>query len=245
MVSSIVSSRFTGTVLTFVLLVGAGSGLRPLEQSLAGPVALRREQLAALTGPGTVLAVVSGLRSAVASGYWLLANRAWERREAAATKSYLELTVAADERPAYFWLNGARMLAYDLPEWRMPDAAPRALRERIYHEQATAALDFLAKGLRWHGADAALFIEMANIHLRCTGDLAQAAHWYHLAAKQPGAPYYAARIYADLLQKMGRPEEARDWLREILPGLPLTDAAARQEVVVERIQALDRLLAAR
>jgi hypothetical protein len=245
MVSNIVSSKVTGLVLACALLGGAASGLRPLEQALAGPVALRREQLAALAGPGAVVAVVSGMRSVVASGYWLLANRAWERREAAALTTFLELTVAADERPAYFWLNGARMLAYDLPEWQIPDNAPQAIRQHIRDEQARAALEFLAKGLRWHGADVALFIEMGNVHLRCTGDVAQAAHWYRLAAQQPGAPYYAARIYADLLQKMGRLEQARDWLQEILPGLPVDDAAARRAVVADRIQVLDRLLAAR
>jgi tetratricopeptide (TPR) repeat protein len=190
-----------------------------------------------------VLAVVSGFRSAVASGYWLLANRAWERRELIATKSYLELTVAADARPVYFWLNGARMLAYDLPEWRMTANAPLAWRQRIHDEQARVALEFLAKGLHWHGTDAALFIEMANIHLRCTGDVEQAAACYRRAAQVPGAPYYAARIHAELLQRLGRLEEARDWLREILPGLPANDEAARRTVVVERIQMLDRLLA--
>ena len=244
MASSIVNFNLTAWGLNIALLLGAAAGLRPLEQSLAGPGPWRREQLAALAGQGTILPVVVGFRSAVASGYWLLANQAWERRELAATKAYLDLTVAADARPVYFWLNGARMLAYDQPLWRIPDAAPQAYREHIYDEQAEAALEFLAKGLRWHGDDAALFIEMANIHLQCTGDLTQAATWYRRAAREPGAPYYAARLYAELLQRMGRLEEARDWLREILPGLPVDDAAAGRTVVVERIRVLDRLLMA-
>jgi tetratricopeptide (TPR) repeat protein len=245
MLSSIASSKITGLLLTGALLVGAASGLRPLEQSLTGSGVLRREQLAALAGQGTILPVVSGMRSAVASGYWLLVNQAWERREPAAMKTCLELTVAADERPVYYWLNGARMLAFDLPEWRMPATAPQALRQRIREEQAGVALQFLAKGLRWHGDDAALYVEMANIHLRCTGDLAAAAQCFRRAAQQPGAPYYAARIYADLLEKMGQLAEARDWLQEILPGLPANDAAARRTVVLDRIHALDQLLAAR
>jgi tetratricopeptide (TPR) repeat protein len=219
--------------------------LRPLELTLAGAARVRPEQLIALAGHGTTLTVLGGLRSAVASGCWLQANRAWEQRDAASMVTWLELTVAADERPVYYWLNGARMMAYDMPEWRLTDSMPRAYRRKIHDEQAQSALQFLAKGLRWHGKDAALFIEMANLHLRCTGDLAQAAQCYRLAAQQDDAPYYAARIHAELLQKMGRLKEARDWLRQILPRLPEGDAAARKEVVVARIQALEQQLAER
>ena len=61
----------------------------------------------------------------------------------------------------------------------------------------------------------------------------------------PGAPYYAARIHGELLQAMGRPQEALHWLREILPGLPDNDPAARREVVLERIRALEEELAGR
>lgn len=245
MASSIASSRLVGLGAAWVSILMVATVLRPLERTLAGTTSVRLEQLAVLAGQGTALTVLGGLRCAVASGCWLQANRAWEQRDAASMMTWLELTVAADERPVYYWLNGARMLAYDMPEWRLTASAPRAYRRKIQEEHAQSALQFLANGLRWHGKEAALFIEMANLHLRCTGDLAQAAHCYRLAAQQDDAPYYAARIHAELLQKMGRLEEARDWLRQILPRLPEGDAAARKEVVVARIQALERQLAAR
>jgi len=68
------------------------------------------------------------MRAAVAGGFWLQANCAWERRDAAETAALLNLTVAADERPLYFWLNGARMPAYDLPAWRSTADLPEAVR---------------------------------------------------------------------------------------------------------------------
>ena len=59
------------------------------------------------------------------------------------------------------------------------------------------------------------------------------------AAEQPGAPYYAARIYGELLRELGRPAEALAWLRQILPALPADDPAARRDVVVQRIKLLE------
>ncbi len=241
----------TRPVILCVTLATLGAAvflLRPLEHRagvLAAQSELRVEQLTAAAGHGSTLGLLGGMRSAVASGCWLRANLAWERRDLAATTTLIELTVATDERPLYFWLNGARMLACDMPEWRLAGSAPAALRPRINEEQAQLALHFLEKGLRWHGADPALYIEMANIHLRRRGDAGSAAHCYRLAAEQPGAPYYAARIHAGLLHEMDRPREALAWLRQILPALPTDDPLARREVVIERIKALEQELAAR
>lgn len=202
-------------------------------------VSLAREQWTLLADRGGAPAVLGGWRAVAAGGFWLRANLAWERRDVAAMAWWIELTVAADERPVYFWLNGARMMAYDPPAW-LPPAAPAAVRRRVDEEHARRALDFLERGLRWRGPDPALYVEMGNLHLRRRGDWAAAARCYRLAAEQPGAPYYAARIHAELLCALGRPGEALAWLRQVLPGLPADDPAARREVVVERIRALER-----
>jgi hypothetical protein len=240
--SSTVSSRSVAALLPVVALFAGGFLLRALEQP--APAVLRGEQLAALAGQGGLPAVLGGLRSTVAGGFWLRANLAWERRDAEGTPALLELTVAADERPAYFWLNGARMLAYDVPEW-LPVTAPAVVRQQVREVQAQRALDFLAKGLRWHGPAADLYVEQANIHLRRRGDLESAARCYRLAAEQPGAPYYAGRLHGELLVELGRPREALLWLRQILPTLPADDPAARREVVQARIRALEQELAMR
>lgn len=240
--SSTVNSRPGAWLLPAVALLAGGFLLRALEQP--APAAWRAEQLPVLVGQGGLPAVLGGLRSTVAGGFWLRANLAWERRDAAATAALLELTVAADERPAYFWLNGARMLAYDVPEW-LPATAPAVVRQRIGEAQAQRALDFLAKGLRWHGADADLYVEQANIHLRRRGDLESAARCYRLAAELPGAPYYAGRLHAELLVELDRPHEALAWLQQVLPSLPADDPAARRDVVLARIRALEQELAGR
>jgi len=239
MSSSTVNSSPRALGACLALLIAGAFCLRPLERRLAAPGEVRGEQLAALTGHGSALAVLGGMRSAAASGFWLRANLAWEKRDVPETASLIGLTVAADERPLYFWLNGARMLAYDMPEWQSREVMPAAVWQQVNARFAGQAIRLLEQGLHWHGADAAFYVEMGNIHLRRTGDLAAAAQCYRLAAEQPGAPYYAARIYAELLEKQGRTREALDWLRQILPGLPADDPAARRDVVLQRIGLLE------
>ncbi len=224
--------------------VVAGFLLRAVESGLAPPTAWRGEQLVAMAGRGGLASVLGGLRAVVAGSYWLRANLAWEQHEAASMETFLGLTIAADERHLYFWLNGARMLAYDVPAWRSGDT-PLAVGRQVRGEQAQRALQFLEKGINWHGADPAMYVEMANIHLRQLGDGASAARYYRLAAEQPGAPYYTARIHAELLRELGRPQEALKWLRGILPHLPADDPAARRAVVQARIEALEQELAGR
>lgn len=223
-------------------LLAGGFMLRAMEQRLPPPTAWRGEQLVARAGRGGLMAGLGGLRAVVAAGSWLRANLAWEQRESAAMEMHIGLTVAADERPLYFWLNGARMLAYDVPAW-LPGDTPLVMARHLGGQQAHRALRLLAQGLSWHGAEAELYIEMANIHLRQLHDLEGAARCYRLAAEQPGAPYYAARIHAELLRELGRPEEALAWLRLLLPGLPGDDPAARREVVIQRIKVLEQELA--
>lgn len=245
MFSNAVNSRPATLALPLALLMVAAFLLRPLEHGLSsGAASVPKEQLVSLAGRGGTLAVLGGMRSVVASGFWLRANLAWEQRNPVETTALLELTVAADERPLYFWLNGARILAYDVPAWP-PAVVPLAVRQRASEEQAHMALGFLEKGLRWHGPDAELYVEMASIHLRRLGDLESAARCYRLAAEQSGAPYYAARIHAELLSELGRPQEALLWLRQVLPKLPADDPAARRPVVLERIKALEQELAGR
>jgi tetratricopeptide (TPR) repeat protein len=239
MPSHAVNFRFAGLTL---LLLPAGWLLRELEGPLATPVPASAEQWAALAGQGGLPVMLGGLRSVAAGGFWLRANLAWERRDPRATRMLIEATVAADERPAYFWLNGARMLAYDFPSWAPADI-PESVRANIVQAESARAIAFLEQGLRWHGPDALLYVELGNIHLRQRGDLEHAARCYRLAAEHPGAPYYAARIHAELLLKLGRTREALAWLQGVLPTLPADDPEARREVVLARIKDLERQVA--
>jgi hypothetical protein len=236
MCSSTANSSSLVLAWPLLLCFPVGWALRTLEPSAAGPApVIRDERSPSRVVPAVWPALAQGLRPVMAGACWLRANLAWEDRDEAATHFWIELTVATDERPAYFWLNGARMIAYDMPGW-MP--GPDNGRNEAF---AQRALQLLAKGIRWRGGDAALLIEMGNVHLRRRGDWEQAARYYRLAAERPGAPYYAARIHAELLLALGRPHEALAWLRRVFPGLPEHDPAARRAVVAARIRALEEM----
>ena len=239
MSSGIANSRLWPWVFSPLVLLATLCVLRPLEaRLLPGPAS----PAAALAGSGETIAVLGGLRTVVAGGLWLRTNLAWERRDEVETTTMLQLTVAADDRPLTFWLNGARMIAYDFPTWRS-EGAPAAVGERNRREQAQAALSYLERGLQVRGPAAEIVVEMANIRLRALRDREGAARLFRQAAELPGAPYYAARIHAELLRELGRPAEALAWLKQIQPGLPENEPAAQRAVVLARIKGLEQEVA--
>lgn len=237
MSSAVASSDRRVLWVPLLLLLLAMLLARPVELLLSGPAAGGGHATPGMAS----LAVLGGFRSAAAGAAWLQANLAWERRDADRTRVFLEATLAADDRPLYFWLNAARMMAYDFPRWRTSDA-PMGVRDKVVREEAGRALALLERALVRHPARAEIYLEMANIHLRALGDREEAARLFRLAAEQPGAPWHAARIHAELLRELGRPAEALAWLRGILPSLPVDDPAARRQVVAQRIRELESLV---
>lgn len=193
---------------------------------------------------GMTLAVLGGFRAIAADLVWLKSYFAWERRDVTATESLLWLTTALDGRPLNFWLNGARIIAFDITAWRI-DAAhgdapvPESARTHLSELQGQRALWFLQRGLAVHPHRAAMWIERANIELNCLHDPALAAESYRRASELPDAPYYPARIHAELLRRLGRKSEALAWLVELYPRLPVHVEAAAADVVLGRIRQLE------
>jgi len=163
---------------------------------------------------GTVVSV-EGLRVLAGDVLWLRTHRAWVRGDLAATQVRLNLAVEANPRALAFWLNGARMLAYDMREWRIARAgrgvASTATWRRITREQADQAFAWLDRAGRFHPRAPEIFVERALIQLYCLGDSAAAAENFRLAAERPRAPGYAARLQLVLLQRLSRISSARPW----------------------------------
>jgi len=202
---------------------------------------------AAASRQAIVVGLLGGFRSTVADIAWLEACQHAEAHDLPGTESLLQLVTMIDPRPLYFWLNGARIMAYDMPDWRIAaeggeGTVAAAVQGRIRHEQAQRALVRLDEAMKFHPASAALWIERANIQLNRLGDLPGAAASYRRAWEQPGAPYFAARLHAELLRCLGRKADALAWLVQLHPQLPPTDDSASAGLVLSRIRELEREL---
>ena len=97
------------------------------------------------------------------------------------------------------------------------------------------------QALDFHPENAKLYLEKAQIYLNRLKDDANAAEWFLRASQQDDAPYFAGRIYAELLRKQGRDAEAYDFLKNLHTGLPNTPYA-QKGIVLERIIDLEKTL---
>ena len=246
-----VKSRLLAIFVTLGGLALTGAGLRWMEAPLwaalrAEQPALRLDSAAAAAGQGVTLGLLGGFRAIVADFTWLRLHVIWEQRDLAATDTLLRLVTTIDPRPLYFWVNGARIIAFDMTAWRIAEAGghevlPAVQRDRLGAEQARLAIRLLEEAMTFHPGNAALWIERANIELNRLRDGEAAAESYRKAWEQPGAPTYAARLHAELLRRLGRKAEALVWLTRLHPQLPPEEEGT--ELVLSRIRDLERELA--
>jgi hypothetical protein len=241
--------RFAIAVVTLAALAATSLALRPLEgpawdEVRARGMGIDAPGIESAVGQGVVAGLLGGFRALGAEFLWLKVNSEWEEKNLPATETAIRAVTAIDSRPVYFWINGARMIAYDMPNWRIErgggfDVVPLTVRTRVDEEQARIALEMLADARQVHPESAELVIEVANIYLRRLHDITTAAQLYRQAAELPGAPFYAARIHAELLRNLGRRQEAHVWLVHLHQTLPRDVPEAMPEVVLARIREIE------
>lgn len=252
-----VFSAFTDSRLLTLLIVIAtlgvcGAGLGRVAASAwaasrASQPALQLDSAVAAAGQGVTLALLGGFRALAADAAWIRMYVLWETQDLPGAEAMLRLVTMLDPRPLYFWLNGARIMAYDFASWRIAlaggyEAVPLSVQERIAREQGEIALRHLETAMQYHPRSAELWVERANIELNRLRDVAAASESYRRAWEQPRAPYYTARLHAELLRRLGRKADALAWLKRLHPDLPLSDESARADVVLARIRELEREL---
>ena len=240
---------FRTGALVLLGLLGAGIVLRPLEapawtEVRAKQPALRLDSLKDALGQGVTVGLLGGFRAIVADLFWIRTNSLWEKYDLPGTQTSIKLVTAIDPRPLYFWLNGSRMIAYDMPNWRIDkaggyDVVPDSVKRRFDEEQSSIGIKFLEGALGFHPENPLLVLEIGNIHLNRLKDVETASRYYLRASKHPDVPYYAARIYAELLRRLDRKREAYDFLKTLHPTLPKDDEMAQSRVVLDRIRELE------
>lgn len=237
------------TVLLALLLLGLV--IRPVEAPAwqtvkAGQPEMKLEAIEGALGQGLVIGVLGGFRAILADFLWIRTNTVWERKERAKLDAMIRLVTTLDPRPDFFWLNGSRMIAYDVPSWLIReeggyDVVPESRQQAIAEEQAEQAFDLIEKAMEFHPDNAKFYLEKAQIYLNRLEDDAQAAEWFLKTSQKPDAPYFAARIHAELLRRQGKHAEAYTFLKDLhrdLPDVPF----AQKGVILERIQELEDTL---
>ncbi len=228
------------------LLLGFASS--PLDRSISEDLGQSAEvaslrNLGSEFGQGLSVAILGGYRSVTANLVWLSKNENWEERDFAGTLGKISLATSIDPRPEMFWLNGSRVIANDMPAWVVGDANTDRLENteegrEIARDYANRALRFLEASRVNHSDNPDIYIEESMIYWRKLDDLETAAERLLKATEAKDPPYYAFRIYGELLSKLGRKREALEFLEDHYRTLPSDSIEAMKGVVGERIHVL-------
>lgn len=223
--------------LCVVMLVLAGTGL--LANGMVRPAHATLQPTASFSVRGLAWEWLGGLRSVGANLAWLQVQGAWQERNPAEVVAWIRVAIELEPRSLYFWANGARIIAHDLPAWLSTAGQPG---EVIRRRQAGLALALLDGARAWHEQNPHYWIERAAIELNGAQDIETAAESFRRAAQCPGAPYFAARLHAELLVRQGRLDAAYAWLVALHPTLSSHEPRAQADLVLGRIRALERRL---
>lgn len=240
-------------IVCLLVLFVAGLVFSPLQNRVwpavkATQPELNLAQVEGALGQGVVIGILGGFRTLLADIVFLRANYFWERKDRAATEALVNLTTAIDPRPMFFWQNGSRIVAYDIPIWRIREAGDFEKisdeeADRIYAEQAERGMAVMRRAGQYHPQDYRVPLEIAQIYNNKLKDEAKAAEYYLKAWQMPGAPYYTARIYAELLRRIDRKQEAYTFLRNLYDqAVADNDPRASSQVILERIRDLEKEL---
>lgn len=238
--------------LSLGLALLIGWAVTPLDRSIAEKLDQSSEvetlrNLDSQFGQGLSVAILGGYRSVAANLVWLSMNQNWEERDLAGTLGKIAFATSIDPRPEIFWLNGSRIIANDMPTWTVGLENSDSLVETsegkaIASQFADRALGFLEGSRVYHEGNPKIYIEEAMILWRKSNDLEGAIGRFEKAINTASPPYYAFRVYGELLVKLGRKKEALNLLESHYKDLPDDSIEAMKPVVAERIQNLRREL---
>ncbi|MDG1240984.1 MAG: hypothetical protein P8R37_03825 [Opitutae bacterium] len=243
--------RVRGVCTVLLVLILLGAATRPIEAPAWQVVSARQPEMnlqaiEGALGQGLVIGVLGGFRAVMADFLWIRTNAIWERRDRVKLDAMVRLVTTLDPRADFFWINGARMIAYDVPNWRIQEEGgytdvPENRQRALDREQAEQAFAMLARAREFHPNKAKLYLEVGQIYMNRLKDSASAAKWFLLASQQADAPYFAARIYGELLRREGKNSEAYDFLKQLHIDLP-DDPYAQKPIIYDRIRELEQEL---
>jgi len=231
----------------------AGVAVRPLVPERAKLA--ERESLAGLSGnlgQGITLATLGGYRNIAANLVWISMYGEWQYRRKSAVLEKMALAVSLRPESSYFWIDGARIIANDMPVWQVGDEQMQRLFDesdssgasirKEYAEQALRFLDEVPISLEKRYE---IHLERGAIYWQRLHDLDRAIGQFEAALACEGVPYFVSRVYAELLYRNGQLADAYQYLKTHYAALPDEDRTAMKPLVAQRLQELARELRVR
>lgn len=240
--------RLQNVLLLLCALVLIGLLTRPIEGHAwktvkAGQPEMNLQAIEGALGQGLVIGMLGGFRAIIADFLWIRTNTIWENRDRVKLDTMIRLVTTIDPRPDFFWINGARMIAYDVPNWRIQEEGgyfkvPESRQQQIEREQSGQAFALLETARKFHPEKAKFYSETGQIYMIRLKDKVKAAEWFLRASQKQDAPYYIARIYVELLRGEGKNEEAYAFLKKLYRELP-DEPLAQKPVILDRIREIE------
>lgn len=221
-------------ILALAALVAAGglnAALRDRDVAAADSANVEAPAVAAEQAFG-------GLRRLAAGLIWVGVYSDWHRRDRAAMTAGMEWAVQLDPGVMLYWLDGARMMAYDVPAWHRGSIRSADELKSLRREQLERSMNWLDRAWAEHPQRAAIPIEKAVQQWSVARDAAAAERALAAAQGCGDAPYFVARVRAEMLVRLGRRGEALQLLRRELPRLSPDDPRAARTLVEQRIREL-------
>jgi len=185
-------------------------------------------------------ASLGGLSEVAAGLQWVRVYRSWREKDAAEMERRLGWVVTLDPVPLAYWLNGARMIAFDVAAWQRE--AGRGVPDDVRQAQLERGLSWLAEAAAAHPDRSAIPIETAVLHWTVNRDAAAVERVLADALTRPDAPAYVGRLRAEMLRRLGRVEEARAQL-ELLRAESRSDPNSLENMILDqRLRELESLL---
>ncbi len=238
-----------GRILGIIVIIIWGFIKDPIETGMAA--ARQQEMLGGFkltaslrqqAGQAGFVAVLGGLRAAVADLLWIRAHSAWQDVEYGRMKLYFDVCTSLQPRRENYWDMAAWHMAWNGAAYvqdRDPSITDPHEREREMRRYWKLGEDFLHQGIENNPDSWLLWERLGGFYRDKMNDPCKAAHAYEQAAKIPGHLPFVRRFAATFLADCpGREREAYD---KIL-GLYKEGEQEWLPTLLDKLQRLERKL---
>lgn len=209
----------TWLVPGFLLLLAGQCAERSWSSIRPNVPEIGRRELEPTLGQGVLLGILGGFRTVVADLTWIRSYVLWERKDRAGCEALMRAACALDPHARYFWENTGYAIGFDLAHWEIRRRGgyakvPAETQKRLFHDYARKGISVLDEGIGHAKSVTPLVLVAAQLAELKLGDHGLASRYYRRAAEAPDAPWFAARLCAQVTWEDGRRAESYRWYRD-------------------------------